>query len=185
MRRNGLLFTSISTASICCQAASPSIDISAPTAVFLQAGTADGTRAISAGVEWDWSRSWRLSYGRVTGYWDLSMSRWSYATGRGRRSAWLGHIGIKPVVRWWPAWGDCRFFVEGGIGASITTNTYQTESKRFSTSFNFGDHIAVGARLGTSREHEVTLRVEHFSNAGIKHPNPGADFVQVRYTRRF
>jgi lipid A 3-O-deacylase len=41
--------------------------------------------------------------------------------------------------------------------------------------------VAIGRRFGASKEHEVMLRLQHFSNAGIKHPNPGEDFLQLRY----
>lgn len=51
----------------------------------------------------------------------------------------------------------------------------------FSTTFNFGEHLAVGRQLGATRHHEVALRVQHFSNAGIRQPNPGENLVQVRY----
>jgi len=77
-----------------------------------------------------------------------------------------------------------RFF-EGGVGVTFTTNVYETDRKRFSTSFNFGDHLALGRNFGARREHELSLRFEHYSNAGIKHPNPGENFVQLRYLRRF
>jgi len=30
-----------------------------------------------------------------------------------------------------------------------------------------------------------SLRVQHFSNAGIKEPNPGETFYKVRYAYRF
>ena len=39
--------------------------------------------------------------------------------------------------------------------------------------------------FGARGEHEVSLRLQHFSNAGIKHPNPGETFVRLRYVRRF
>ena len=42
-----------------------------------------------------------------------------------------------------------------------------------------------GRNFGARQEHELVLRVEHFSNAGIKHPNPGENFAQLRYTYRF
>ena len=72
-----------------------------------------------------------------------------------------------------------------GVGLTATSSVYQTRQKHFSTSFNFGTHLAIGRSFGERREHEVSLRIEHFSNAGIKHPNPGENFVQLRYARRF
>jgi len=71
------------------------------------------------------------------------------------------------------------------MGVTLMTTIYQTDRKRFSTSFNFGDHVAVGCSFGARREQELALRLEHFSNAGIKRPNPGESFVQLRYSLRF
>jgi lipid A 3-O-deacylase len=31
---------------------------------------------------------------------------------------------------------------------------------------------------------DLSLRLQHVSNAGIKEPNPGENFVQLRYARR-
>ena len=68
--------------------------------------------------------------------------------------------------------------MEVGIGANLLFPIYQTHDKRFSTAFNFGDHLAIGYRHGNR---EFALRLQHFSNAGIKYPNPGEDFIQLRY----
>ena len=77
------------------------------------------------------------------------------------------------------------WFLEAGVGLSLTSVLYQTQAKRFSTRFNFGTHLGLGRNFGTRGEHELSLRVEHFSNAGIRHPNPGENFVQLRYVYRF
>ena len=62
---------------------------------------------------------------------------------------------------------------------------YRSADKRFSTKFNFGDHLAVGRTFGDRGQHDVGLRFQHFSHAGIKEPNPGENFLQLRYARRF
>ncbi len=90
---------------------------------------------------------------------------------------------MTPVLRLFP--GGSRWFVEGGIGANLLLPIYQSESKRFSTSFNFGDHLAIGRIFGKDGGHEIALRFQHFSNAGIREPNPGENFLQIRYSRRF
>ncbi len=48
-----------------------------------------------------------------------------------------------------------------------------------------GDHVGVGYAFGAARNDEIALRAEHFSNAGIKHPNPGQNFLELRYTHYF
>ena len=49
----------------------------------------------------------------------------------------------------------------------------------------FQSHLAVGHVLGERGEHDLGLRIEHFSNAGIREPNPGMNFGSLRYTYRF
>jgi hypothetical protein len=154
-------------------------------AFFLQAGVAEDTNMLLAGITWDWP--WHRDYavGRLSGYWEMSFGRWDTDHPAREGSTWVTQFGVTPVLRIYPAsWGG-RWFVEGGIGVNLLLPVYRSSDKRFSTSFNFGDHLAVGRRFGQQAEHELSLRLQHFSNAGIKSPNPGEDFVQLRYSRRF
>ena len=157
----------------------------APTTAFVQAGTTGNTHGITAGVTRDWPQHWSLGDGRVTGYWEASVSEWSYVAADARRTAWLGQIGLIPVFRYRPKAGTSPWFFEAGVGLTLTTSLYETDRKRFSTTFNFGDHLAVGHNFGRHSEHELSLRLQHFSNGGIKRPNPGEDFIQLRYAYRF
>ena len=45
--------------------------------------------------------------------------------------------------------------------------------------FNFG------YRFGETRSSELAIGAEHFSNGGLKDPNPGRNFFQVRYSMAF
>lgn len=157
----------------------------APSTAFIQAGWWKDTRVVTAGLTWEWGNSWSLGRGRLGGHWELSASRWSYPSMDGRREAWLGQVGIVPTFRYRWNDGTSPWFVEAGIGVSWTTTLYQTQHKRFSTTFNFADHVGFGWNFGPSREHELSLRLEHFSNAGIKHPNPGQNLVELRYSFAF
>ncbi len=72
--------------------------------------------------------------------------------------------------------GDgCPWLTELGIGAGVLTPAFSDNDRRFSIKFNFGDHLAVGRRVG--RGDEPALRVQHFSNGGIRQPNPGFNFM--------
>jgi hypothetical protein len=156
----------------------------APSAVFVQAGTGEGTHSFTTGLVWDWSRQWSVGSGRLGGSWEVSLSGWSYPSMGGRSEAWLGQAGLVPTFRYRPGHGASPWFFDAGVGLSFTTNVYQTERKRFSTSFNFADHLAVGRDFGAFGQHQVALRLEHFSNAGIKQPNPGQNFIELRYAYR-
>lgn len=154
-----------------------------PDAVFAQVGSANSVRTASLGVVWERQEP-LASYRRgvLTLLSDVSVGRWWVrADGRTVRTS-NTQFGVTPTLRFAFAskWGT---FVEGGIGANFITPTYRAGERRFSTVFNFGDHIAVGAKPWGRDGAELALRFEHFSNAGIKHPNPGQNFVQVRWTQ--
>ncbi len=155
--------------------------ITAPDAAFAQLGAADRTLGATVGLNWFWAQPLKLGPVVFSGYWEASLSQWSYPTAQERRTAALIQLGLIPVFRWRPDQGTSPWFAEAGIGATLTTVAYQTDRKRFSTRFNFGDHLAVGRSFGATRSHELSLRVEHFSNAGLRQPNPGENFLQLRY----
>ena len=157
-----------------------------PDSAFFQYGqTENSTRAYTAGFGWDWPRTRPLWGGELGGYWEVALSHWSTPGPSGRQSAVVTQFGVKPAFRWRPSSGQSPWFIEGGIGFTVMTPVYENKDKRFSTAFNFGDHVAAGYSFGAAREHEVTLRFEHFSNGGLRKPNPGENFLQLRYTRRF
>lgn len=164
------------------QAESP---LNAPlvSSTFVQAGFARDARAYVVGASWDWRWRKPLRWGEATGYWESSIGQWrTRHAPEGDHSALVTQIGITPVLRWSPAGTTTGLFLELGIGANVLFPIYETDHKRFSTAFNFGDHLAVGHRW---QQHELSLRLQHFSNAGIKHPNPGENFVQLRYAVRY
>jgi lipid A 3-O-deacylase len=172
---------------VCLLAGDPAMAQSSwsPTAMFAQAGTGGDTHELTLGATWDWSKPWSVAGGELSGYWELSFSGWSYPTMGSRKEAWLGQLGIVPTFRYRPGGHDSRWFVEAGVGASFMTTIYETDRKRFSTTFNFADHIGFGRNFGNTGQHELALRIEHYSNAGIKHPNPGENFAEIRYAYRF
>jgi hypothetical protein len=100
----------------------------------------------------------------------------------------VSQIGITPTFRLW-AHAEHGWYGEAAVGVNYLTPNYQDSDRRFSTKFNFGDHLGVGYRWGDGQSNvpyqELTLRVEHFSNAGIREPNPGINLLELRYTRQF
>jgi lipid A 3-O-deacylase len=158
----------------------------APSRLFVQAGAAEQSQMLVFGAVWDWRWQKPLSSGLLTGYWEVSFGRWSsQADPSGSSFAWVTQLGVTPVLRWYPGAETARWFVEAGVGANVLAPIYRSRNKRFSTEFNFGDHLAVGWHMGAGHQHEISLRVQHFSNAGIKHPNPGENFLQLRYVARY
>lgn len=152
--------------------------------LFAEIGFAEGdTRSATLGVSWPWPQQWLQGHASLSGHWDAYLSHWRArsATVPGEREG-LTQVALVPVLRWRFDQGRSPWFVEGGIGLSLMDQRYRTPDKRFSTRFNFADHLALGRQFGTLRQHELALRLQHVSNADIKKPNPGENFLQLRYS---
>ncbi len=71
-----------------------------------------------------------------------------------------------------------RPFVEFGIGLHYLSEK-QLPTKRFSTHFQFGDHLGFGVSFGEGYRYRLTYQFQHLSNGGIDAPNPGINFHLV------
>ncbi len=94
-------------------------------------------------------------------------------------------LGIGPSLRWRGRQGTSPWFVEAGTGIMATGKRLYNDGQRMGTRFNFASHVGVGMNFGHQRAHELSLRLQHASNAGIQNPNPGINFVQLRYAHAF
>ena len=150
---------------------------------FLQAGAGEeSVRAVSGGVAW--SLPWRSAGGEFTGRGEVFASVWrTPGFAGGHRN--LVQVGIVPLVRWRPDGGRSAWFAEAGIGVSWLDHELHTPERTFSTRLNFSDNLGVGRSFGARSEHELSLRWQHTSNAGIRKPNPGQDLLLVRYAHAF
>ncbi len=155
-----------------------------PAGMFVEAAGADhSTYAATVGLVWPWAwKSTRLG-GELTASTEVFASLWSARAASGRQS--FTQVGIVPLLRYRFSGGSSPWFVEGGIGISLLDQVYRTPHKQFSTAGNFYDVLAVGRSLGDARTQELSLRLTHMSNADIKKPNPGENFLQLRYGLKF
>lgn len=155
-----------------------------PDAVEVLAGPGkQGTSAVGAGLVWEWDTR-KMRRALITGQTELIASHWrADAVGGGHQGLW--QLALVPVVRLELDHGHSPWFLELGIGASWLSRTYATPTKAFSSSWNFYDVLGGGYRFGTEEQHELGLRYTHVSNAGLKLPNPGENFLLLRYARRF
>jgi lipid A 3-O-deacylase len=156
----------------------------APDGVFAEAGLApSGSYSVTAGALWAWN--WRGSFGNTeaTGMTEVYLSRWD-SHGAVQRQT-LTQAGVLPLVRLRLDHGRSPWFFEGGIGVTVMDNLYRNHGKEFSTRFNFVDVFGVGRSIGADRRRDVSLRLAHISNANLKQPNPGENFLQLRYAMMF
>ena len=144
--------------------------------------TSHGTSSLAAGVAWP--LSWRYAAGGIglSAQVEGVLSLWRAPQVTGERKNFV-QVALLPVLRLHP--GSSPFFAELGVGPSFTNDVYTSRRKTFSTRFNFYDMVGAGVALGANREHEIGVRLVHVSNAGIKHPNPGENFLLLRYAHSF
>lgn len=164
----GILFATLSPKSIAADSAS------------IEFGTGDKTKMVRLGAQWKWDSKWWQSNGtHIGGYWDFTLAQWRgnrFRNVPGNRQD-ITAVGITPVFRWQ---NDSLkgFYAEAGIGAHLLSELYDNNDQQLSTRYQFGDHIGVGYVF--SNNVDVSLKIQHFSNASIKKPNDGVNFAVVR-----
>lgn len=173
----------VSIAALALSFAAPALALGGPDGVFVQAGAWARVRSGTIGVTWNWGWQRPFGGGVVTGYTEVALGRWQTHGTVANRG--FTQFGVTPVFRLYPGGIASGWFAELAIGVNFITPVYHNNTLQFSTTFNFGDQLAVGRRFGAQGTHEFALRFQHFSNGGYRHPNPGENFVQVRYAHRF
>lgn len=157
-----------------------------PDAFFIKTGLAEKAAAFSLGIGWnksDWL--WTAFPDAMSLTFEIEIGHWQTFHLR-HEQAEFTQFGVTPMLRYTLATSAQRqVFVEGGVGCHFIVPLYYTNKKHFSTSFNFQDLLGIGLRYGQERRNEVVLYVSHFSNANLKQPNPGENFLQLRYLRHF
>lgn len=153
---------------------------SAVDSVSLEAGTGKQVQLTRLALQTQWQQRWWQSDGtHLGGYTDINLAQW-----RGRRfqnkddgRQTMTDLGITPVLRFQ---SDSKkgFYAEAGIGAHLLSDLYNNRRRQFSTRFQFGDHLGVG--YVTQNGLELSLQFQHFSNAGIRQPNPGEQFIVLK-----
>jgi lipid A 3-O-deacylase len=156
----------------------------------VELGTSDSTNAdvdmLRIGVQWNWGKRWALGQSwHIGGYWDLSFGYWSNSSPRKTNNG-LTEIGFTPVFRLQQTqMGHISPYAEAAIGVHLLSATSVSDERRFSTQFQFGDHLGFGIRFGAKHAMDLGYRYQHLSNAGIKRPNQGINFHQVRFQYHF
>lgn len=160
-------------------------ELTSPYGVFVEGGISDDSRSVVAGVAWTWVQPSKWGAGHASGYLETSVGEWAcHRTAGQDYHGCSTQIGLTPVVRYAPAWW-AHWYMELGIGVDVILPAWKTDKRRFGSEFNFGDHIGLGRKLGDDGRDEIELRAEHYSNGGIRNPNPGENWFQLRWMHWF
>jgi lipid A 3-O-deacylase len=153
--------------------------------VAFEAGGGDKVRLLRVSAQWDWQRQWLKFNGvHLGGYWDVNLAQWhstQYQNISGNTQN-IYVLGITPVFRLQSDTGR-GLYGEAGVGANLLSHLYNNAGHRLSTSFEFGSHLGVGYVFANNMD--LSVRVQHFSNGGIKEPNSGVNFAALRFGYHF
>jgi len=138
------------------------------------------------GVQWKWSQKWLpIGNWHLGGYWDASLGYWDNQSAGATHSS-IFDLGLTPVFRFQQTTPSAISpYAEIGLGFHFLSHTSVSPQRQFGTSFQFGDHLGVGLRFGERGQYDLGYRFQHLSNAGIKQPNDGINFHQVRLQYHF
>ena len=169
-------------------AAAAHADPDRPLGMYVEGGVAPhhqaSTHSLTLGVLVPWAPTESLRTGPWSFHWDLYISDWRASAQAGGRRHYT-QLGAVATFRYRFGKGRSPWFAEAGMGGTVMDHLYRTATRTFSTAFQFTEALGLGYSFGTQRSHELSLRLQHVSNAGIKEPNPGETFVRVRYAYRF
>ena len=119
------------------------------------------------------------------GYWEANLGYWDNRS-NGRTADELFDIGFTPVFRLQQnSITGLSPYAELGVGIHFLSRTSVSTQRQFGSSFQFGDHYGAGVRFGDRGRYDIGYRYQHLSNAGIKQPNQGINFHQLRLQYHF
>jgi lipid A 3-O-deacylase len=160
---------------ICWNTPSHAIDSSS-----FEVGTGNKTQLFRLGAQYNWDRQWFQSNGtHVAAYWDFTLAYWRGNRFRGisDNTQNIADIGVSPVFRLQRD-DKTGWYGEAGIGAHLLSANYDNNDRKLSTNFQFGSHLGVGYVF--RNKWDIGLKVQHFSNGGIRAPNNGVNFAVLR-----
>jgi lipid A 3-O-deacylase len=146
--------------------------ISAHAVDSVSAELGGGSRKVNlwrVGAQWHQHPEW-LTASHWSLYWDASLGSWHGDTGT------VHDFGLTPVFR--HAVAPRGAYFDAGIGFHVLSDSHVSSDLGFSTRFQFGDHLGIGYRF--AHHYDLAVRFEHLSNGGMRNPNPGINFLQLR-----
>ena len=143
-------------------------------------------KAAGVGLQWNWDKKWfEGGDWHVGGYWEASIRQWDNSSVFKTNSG-LTDIGFTPVFRFQqnkPT--GISPYLEGAIGFHLLSKSSVSSQRDFGSSFQFGDHVGAGVRFGQKGAYDLSYRYQHLSNGGLKSPNQGINFNQIRFAYHF
>ncbi|MFO7593508.1 MAG: acyloxyacyl hydrolase [Pseudomonadota bacterium] len=120
------------------------------------------------GIRKDW---------HLRSFWELGVGYWHW-NDEDSEGGELAEFALTPAFRLErinSTANGARAFVEAGVGLHLISKTH-VSSRDLSSKYHFGSHVGAGWYFGEKERYEISVQVQHLSNAGLEAPNPGINF---------
>ncbi len=154
--------------------------------ISVEAGNGNSADMMLAALQWDWQSRWfEAGAWHLGGYWEASVGSWRGKSAIGDNQR-ITDFGITPVFRYErDSASGISPYVEAAVGFYLISPTHIYANRKFGSSFQFGDHVGAGVRFGDKGEYDLGYRFQHLSNGGIRKPNQGINFNEIRFEYHF
>lgn len=135
--------------------------------------TGQGQMTERLGLEFNWDKT--FLDGSLSGYWDAGITNWEGGSKASARQS----LSFSPVFVYSFKGNDWVPYVEAGIGVAAFSST-SVGDKNIGSAVHFEDRLGFGVKF--KNESKLGFRAIHYSNAGLKEPNPGIESYTLFYT---
>lgn len=122
--------------------------------------------------------------GEVDLYWELSVNLWEFGAENQHETNYA--FALSPVIssQFATLYDKYPIKWEFGIGISLVYDT-RFAGKDIGSHYQFEDRLGLIMEFGKNLEQSFAIRYMHYSNGGLNTKNPGLDFLNLSYARRF
>jgi hypothetical protein len=122
--------------------------------------------------------------GNLDLYWELSVNFWEFGTDNQHETNYA--LALSPVFSSQFATVANKYPLkwEFGIGVSLVNDT-RFAGKDIGSHYQFEDRLGLIMEFGNGLKQSVAIRYMHYSNGGLNSKNPGMDFLNLSYSKRF
>lgn len=117
-------------------------------------------------------------------YWEVSVNFWEFGEDNSHETNYA--IALSPVFSKQFAMLNDKYPLrwEFGIGFSLVEDT-RFAGKDIGSHYQFEDRLGLIMEFGEDLNQAVSVRYMHYSNGGLNDDNPGMDFFNLSWSKRF
>jgi lipid A 3-O-deacylase len=155
--------------------------------ISLVHGSSNVADMARVGALWNWDKQWFTEGDwMVTGFWEATLGTWRGIDSVAGNNQTIDEVGLTPVFRLQQSnLSGFAPYAEGAFSFHLISPTFINANRKFGSSLQFSEHIGFGVRFGDHHEFDLGYCFQHLSNAGIKEPNQGINFSEVRFAYHF